>query len=513
MAISKKSGYEITEHPYEMTSLLDGDHESQDASDDTVNFQQDPNNYNLVSGSTLSVLFGKLKNLTVNLKRVATSGDYNDLINTPEFTTPDVTASASVGSGTGTPSVVVTKTGQPENPNFDFSFNNLKGTPGRDGAPGHDGAPGADGVTPIVNATATVDNTTGTPAVVVTESGTPEDKTFNFAFTGLKGESGGGGGTTDYDDLINKPSIGGVTLTGNKTLAELGYVDEIVPITQDAYNALEIAGEIDPNTTYFIIDAESGPVLGTAASKNYTDLVRPNNHDLVESNAVYAAISSAISSVYTPHGDLSVAQLTSDLLISENVGNLYTMTDSGYTTDLFIQGSGVEISAGDSVGIIVSGPNIYKYNLMPGIIDLHTYQKKELDTPVTVGGIVRSTVQTAISAIVDVIDGMNIALSQVSSSLGSLTGRVVTLESVKIKRKTVDIGGIAINQGGGSTGIYYKDNVDLGLTDSEFLVSVTWAGAWSEDVLLVPNTRKLGLTTRVSGKVIPSGRTVNVYYI
>lgn len=33
---------------------------------------------------------------------------------------------------------------------------------------------------------------------------------------------GGGGGSSDYDDLSNKPSIEGVTLSGNKTAAQLG---------------------------------------------------------------------------------------------------------------------------------------------------------------------------------------------------------------------------------------------------------------------------------------------------
>lgn len=35
-------------------------------------------------------------------------------------------------------------------------------------------------------------------------------------------KAGGGGGTTDYNDLENKPQIGGVELSGNKSLADLG---------------------------------------------------------------------------------------------------------------------------------------------------------------------------------------------------------------------------------------------------------------------------------------------------
>lgn len=49
--------------------------------------------------------------------------------------------------------------------------------------------------------------------------------TDNFArLLALMGGNGGSGGTTDYEALTNKPSIGGVTLIGDLTLAELGIV-------------------------------------------------------------------------------------------------------------------------------------------------------------------------------------------------------------------------------------------------------------------------------------------------
>lgn len=37
-------------------------------------------------------------------------------------------------------------------------------------------------------------------------------------------QGGGGGGTTNYNELNNKPSIGGVTLSGNKSPGELGAI-------------------------------------------------------------------------------------------------------------------------------------------------------------------------------------------------------------------------------------------------------------------------------------------------
>ena len=59
-----------------------------------------------------------------------------------------------------------------------------KGDNGTNGADGRDGAPAGFG-----EIVATVDNSTGTPNVTVTTSGTNEAKNFTFAFTGLKGEN------------------------------------------------------------------------------------------------------------------------------------------------------------------------------------------------------------------------------------------------------------------------------------------------------------------------------------
>lgn len=37
-----------------------------------------------------------------------------------------------------------------------------------------------------------------------------------------KVQAGGGGGTSDYSELTNKPQINSVTLTGNKSLSDIG---------------------------------------------------------------------------------------------------------------------------------------------------------------------------------------------------------------------------------------------------------------------------------------------------
>ncbi len=71
---------------------------------------------------------------------------------------------------------------------------------------------------------------TGGDATVATWS-------YDFTMTG----GGGGGGTSDYNDLTNKPSIANVTLSGNKTLADLGIAasaDLATVATTGAYSDL-----------------------------------------------------------------------------------------------------------------------------------------------------------------------------------------------------------------------------------------------------------------------------------
>ena len=65
-----------------------------------------------------------------------------------------------------------------------------KGATGERGPQGIQGIQGATGATPIITASATVGNTTGTPSVQVVKGGTTTNPTFAFNFTNLKGAQG-----------------------------------------------------------------------------------------------------------------------------------------------------------------------------------------------------------------------------------------------------------------------------------------------------------------------------------
>lgn len=74
------------------------------------------------------------------------------------------------------------------------------------------GDPGEDGYSPVV----TITEIDGGHRVTITDETHPQGQSFDV----MDGQ--GGSGSSDYNDLSNKPQIAGVTLSGNKSLADLG---------------------------------------------------------------------------------------------------------------------------------------------------------------------------------------------------------------------------------------------------------------------------------------------------
>ena len=109
--------------------------------------------------------------------------------------TKNITATASVDNTTGTPAVEVTKTETTEAVNFDFAFTGLKGAQGEKGD---------DGATPEVSASAVVTDVGSTPSVSVTNVGTTEAPNFQFTFDHI-----GGGGESGPATTLKKISGGG----------------------------------------------------------------------------------------------------------------------------------------------------------------------------------------------------------------------------------------------------------------------------------------------------------------
>ena len=137
---------------------------------------------------------------------------YNEQVWTKEVLA-SLQATATVDENVGIPSVDT----QFVNGVLTFAFHNVKGNPGQDGTDGQDGAAAGFGTV-----AATVDNTVGTPAVSVTESGPNTAKNFSFAFTGLKGETGVTSVVVTVDNTSGTPQCTASLNAGVLTLAFTG---------------------------------------------------------------------------------------------------------------------------------------------------------------------------------------------------------------------------------------------------------------------------------------------------
>ena len=115
---------------------------------------------------------------------------------------------------------------------------------GAKGDKGNTGAPGQAGANATINGVNTLSIEAGTNITLEQEG-----STLTINSTG-----GGSGGTTDYSALTNKPSINNVTLSGNKTISDLGLQPAGNYVTDTDYATEIKAGlvRIDPEFLAFV---------------------------------------------------------------------------------------------------------------------------------------------------------------------------------------------------------------------------------------------------------------------
>ena len=80
----------------------------------------------------------------------------------------------------------------------------------------------------------------------------------------LANKSGGGSGTSNYNDLDNKPKINNVTLEGNKTSSELGLTGDkdFTYIKSTPDKVWDITHNLDKYPSVTIVDSAGSVVIG-----------------------------------------------------------------------------------------------------------------------------------------------------------------------------------------------------------------------------------------------------------
>ena len=167
---------------------------------------------------------------------------------------------------------------------------------------------------------------------------------------------------------------------------------------------------------------------GTAAAKNFTTSVSAESTDLVTSGAVKTAIDNAVASSYHHAGTKTVAELTSALLIAENQGNVYNITDSGTTTADFIEGAGHPIDVGANVGV-AKVCNAYKFDLLSGFVDTSNFVEKS-----STSGLLKNDGSVDTKQYVEQVQGKGLSTNDYDNTAKSIVDGVTSALSGKVDK-------------------------------------------------------------------------------
>lgn len=161
--------------------------------------------------------------------------------------------------------------------------------------------------------------------------------TSSYANGTLTLNATGGGGTSDYDALSNKPSINNVTLSGNKTASDLGLRTAAAQDAIDAAQDAEIGIVITGKRPSMAVTAEQYVIVRNSTISGITDGLYTANAALSPSTDVTAANLTAVSG-----GGLN--NLRNNLFITRNL-----------TSDE------ITLAANEASGFEISVPAISQY--------------------------------------------------------------------------------------------------------------------------------------------------------
>lgn len=182
----------------------------------------------------------------------------------------------------------------------------------------------------------------------------------------------------DKTELDKKLDKSGGTVTGNLvvdgslhtdtfSVAHLGvYAPDLthaVTLSCESGSSASLNGEAPG--TYAKLSVGTPTHDNDATTKAYVD---EKASGLQTADQVQAAISSAITGVYTPKGSIAFKSLPT--AAAGNKGWVYNVTDAFTTTAAFVEGAGHSYGAGTNVVCVDAGSGSYKWDVLASTIDL-----------------------------------------------------------------------------------------------------------------------------------------------
>ena len=300
------------------------------------------------------------------------------------------------------------------------------------------------------------------------------DTNCRFYFTGESWEEipssggGGGSGTSNYNELENKPQIAGVTLSGNKTLANLGIQGELSfdnaptedstnPVTSGGvYEALQAKQDtltIDDTPTE---DSENPVTSGgvySALEDKQDNLVFDGTYDSSTNKAatestVSDAVSTAIGNL--TNSDVGLGNVTNNTQIKALSGSVTsggivtfgadgaTVSDSGKTIETNLSNSNDNVPTSKAVRDKVAGSATMASNYTTDSSEANITSASTINDAIEQLDYRTATNKTNILSIPR-CDMDRLPITFTANSAGNLKGYTIYGNSDKVGEQTVNL--------------------------------------------------------------------------
>lgn len=190
-------------------------------------------------------------------------------------------------------------------------------------------------------------------------------------------------------DIEVPEDLSDLTNTGQDPYATEGYVDQnggkIDSISVNSTpQTIDVNKNVDITVPEDISDLTDSTGIVPTDVSDLTDssgLIPTDLSDLTNTGQdpymKESDVDSKVVGALKPKGSVAFASLPA--LTAANLNNMYNVTDAFTTTADFVEGAGKAYPAGTNVAIINTGSDaspVYKYDAMPGVIDMSGYWSK-----------------------------------------------------------------------------------------------------------------------------------------